>query len=126
MSFFNPIAVAPISEKLRERLAGFPESTLLACAEFLHTRTATAFEETFAGIIQHHLSAPPAAPVTHLPGSTQLVADLGLDSLTLVEMAFLFEDLFGTKLPHEDFAKIVTLDDLRTLLRARIQIAPTA
>jgi acyl carrier protein len=108
------------SDKLGELLRGFPESTIQACAEFQRTRGDEAFERAFAGIIEHHLTKPAAEPVTRLPGSTTLVADLGLDSLTMVEMAFLFEDLFAAKLPHDEFVKVGTLDDLRRLLRAQM------
>jgi acyl carrier protein len=111
---------SPPSAKLRELLRGFPAPTVEACAEFQSTHSNDAFERAFAGIIERHLRQPPAQPVAQMPGSTRLVADLGLDSLTMVEMAFLFEDLFATKLPHEDFVKIVTLDDLRGLLRSKI------
>ena len=110
----------PPNEKLRELLRGFPESTVEACAEFQLTRSSEAFERTFIGIIEHHLRQPLPQPLSKTPGSASLVADLGLDSLSMTEMAFLFEDLFATAVPHEDYIKVVTLDDLRRLLRARI------
>lgn len=94
-----------------------------ACAEFRASGSDVAFDQAFAGLIQHHLSRPPTKPVAELPGDTKLVEDLGLDSLTMVEMAFLFEDLFGRKLPHDEFVRVVTLDDLRTLLRRRMSDA---
>ncbi len=114
------------SDKIQELLRGFPEATIQACAEFQATHSDEAFERAFAGIIEHHLRQKPAQPISSLPGSTKLVADLGLDSLTMVEMAFLFEDLFGAKLPHEDYVKVETLADLRTLLRGKIQTPPAA
>lgn len=117
-------ASPPPSDKLRELLRGFPEPVVEACAEFQATKSAGSFERALAGIIQHHLTTPPAVPVSEISGTTRLVADLGLDSLTMVEMAFLFEDVFGEKVPHEEFVQIVTLDDLRTLLRARLGIPP--
>lgn len=116
--------MAQTPESLRDRLTGFAEPTVVACLEFKRTGSAEAFEQAFAGLIQHHLANPPADPVSKLPGSTRLVADLGLDSLTMVEMAFLFEDLFGVKLPHEDYVKVVTLDDLRALLCRSLPTAP--
>lgn len=108
------------TDKLRDLLRGFPESTVQACAEFQQTQGGEAFERAFAGVIEHHLRQPAPQPIAKMPGSTKLVADLGLDSLTMAEMAFLFEDLFATQLPHEDYLKIVTLDDLRGLLRTKI------
>ncbi len=120
----DPSATDP--DKLAELLRGFPPATVQACADFEATRSDEAFERAFAGLIEHHLRQPPARPVGELPGSTLLVADLGLDSLTLVEMAFLLEDLFGTKLPHDEFVKVQTLDDLRGLLRRSLDPASSS
>jgi len=106
--------------RLRELLRGFPEDTIAACAEFQVTGGDDAFDRAVHGIITHHLSEPPAQPVAALPGSTALVAGLGLDSITMVEMVFLFEDLFAVKLPQEEFIKVVTLDDLKRLLRGAL------
>lgn len=108
----------PPSDKLRELLRGFPESTLRDCAEYQATATPEAFERAFSGVITHHLNPAPLQPVASLPGSTTLTGDLGLDSLTMIEMMFLFEDLCSAKLPHEELAKVVTLDDLRRVLHA--------
>lgn len=116
----------PASDKLQQLLRGFPDATVEACAEFQRTGSDDAFERAFAGLIEHHLRQPPSKPVRELPGTTALVADLGLDSLTMVEMAFLLEDLFATKLPHEEFVNVRTLDDLRTMLRSRIGKPPAA
>lgn len=106
--------------RLRELLRGFPGDTIAACEEFHATGADAAFDRAVHGIITHHLSDPPAQPVATLPGTTALVAGLGLDSITMVEMVFLFEDLFAVKLPQEEFIKVVTLDDLRRLLRTAL------
>lgn len=105
---------------LRTVLRGFPEATIATCAEFQATGAGEAFDRAVSGVIEHYLSRPPAQPVASLPGSTRLVEDLGLDSVTMVEMTFLFEDLFTLKLPQEELVKVATLDDLRALLRTRL------
>jgi acyl carrier protein len=117
---------SPSDDKWQDLLRGYPESTVAACAEFKRSGSPEAFDQALSGIIEHHLIKPPPQPVASLPGTTTLVAELGLDSLTMVEMAFLFEDLFATKVPHEDYVKVQTLDDLRTLLRARIASSPSS
>lgn len=92
----------------------------MACARYEAIGSPEAFDEAASRVIQHHLDQPPATDVAQMPGSTRLVDDLGLDSLTMVEMIFLFEDLFGAKIPQEDLMKVVTLEDLRTVLKARL------
>ena len=97
--------------------------TILACAEFQSTGDAAAFDGAVIGVIAHHLNKPPARPLAELPGTTALVADLGLDSITMVEMAFIFEDVFATKLPQEELIKVVTLDDLKAMVRRHLKPA---
>ena len=102
---------------LRIILQGYPEATIAACAEYQRSRDSGALDLAMAGVVQHHLSNPPEQPVAEMPGSTKLADDLGMDSITMVEMACVFEDMVGTRLPDEELDKIVTLDDLRAVLR---------
>jgi acyl carrier protein len=102
---------------LRIILQGYPEATIAACAEYQRSRDVEALNRAIAGVVEHHLSQPPDQPVAAMPGSTKLVADLGIDSITMVEMACVFEDVMGTQLPDEELVKAVTLDDLRAVLR---------
>lgn len=118
----TPSSAAPRS--LREILRGVPAETVAACEEFRRSGEPTAFDRAVLGVITHHLSKPPPHPLADLPGTTTLVADLGIDSVTMVEMTFLFEDVFNVKLSQDDLLKIVTLDDLRTLLRALVAARP--
>lgn len=117
----TPEASVP-SEKLRQHLRGFPEPAIAACARFLATRSDADFSPALHAVIEHHLTRPAALPVAQLPGGTRLVADLGLDSVTLIELSFLCEDVFGATVPPEELSRILTLDDLRHALRARLNL----
>jgi acyl carrier protein len=101
-------------------------ATESACARFQATGEETDFNSAVCGVIQHYLDKPPVMDVAAMPGSTRLVADLGLDSLTMVEMVFLFEDLFGAEIPQDELVKISTLDELKALLRASLAKRPPA
>lgn len=113
----NAIPESP-TDRLRRLLRGFPDITLLACERFQTAGNPADFELAVCGVIQQFLDKPPATDVAAMPGSTRLVEDLGLDSLTMVEMVFLFEDVFTTSVPHERLVKVTTLDELKTLLRS--------
>ncbi|MBI5689790.1 MAG: acyl carrier protein [Verrucomicrobia bacterium] len=110
----------PVSEKLRTTLRGFPAATIAACAEFEATGDRAALDRAVLALVEHHLSPPPPRPLSTYPGSTKLVAELGLDSITMVELVFLFEDLFGAKLPQDKLVAVVTIDDLRALVQAQL------
>ncbi len=93
------------------------------CARYQATGDLAAFDRAFLGLVHHHLSPKPPRPLSTYPGTTALVAELGLDSITMVELVFIFEDLFRVKLPQEELMKIVTIDDLRALLHRSLPAA---
>lgn len=47
---------------------------------------------------------------------TNLIEDLGADSLDVVELIMTFEDEFGVTLPDEDVAKMKTVGDVVTYI----------
>ena len=114
----------PISENLRATLRGFSEEIVQDCAQYQATGDRTAFDRALIGLVFHHLSPKPPRPLSTYPGTTALVAELGLDSITMVELVFIFEDLFHVKLPQEKLLAVVTLDDLRGLLHRSLPATP--
>jgi acyl carrier protein len=77
-------------------------------------------DEVVLGVLQFYLAKPPAAALAAMPGSTRLVADLGCDSLTMIDVMFLAETLLDIKLADDELAKIETLDELRAHFRGRM------
>lgn len=121
-----PPAITP--EKAKEILAGHPPQTIDAAVEFLTTRSESALDRMVFGIIAFHLphSENHHRDLSQLPGSTRLVADLAFDSLSIVEVNFLFTDLVGVNMTDDELRQLVTLDDLRRIIRKHLGIAPTA
>ena len=48
---------------------------------------------------------------------TNLVEDLGADSLDVVELIMAFEDEFGVSLPDEDVSKMKTVGDIVSYIK---------
>jgi aryl carrier-like protein len=114
------------TDKLRTALHGMPPAAIAAAEEFRVTGNRAAFDRAVVELVEYHLSPRPPRPLSTYPGATALVAELGLDSLTMVELLFLFEDAFGVKVPQEKLSAVVTLDDLRALLHAHLPPAASA
>ena len=55
-----------------------------------------------------------------MTGTTRLIADLGCDSLTIIDVMFLAESLLGIKVADDELTKIETLDELRAHFRGRM------
>ena len=47
--------------------------------------------------------------------------DLGADSLAVVEIVMAFEDEFDIKIPEEDTSKLMTVKDIVSYLKSKVQ-----
>ena len=110
------------ADKIREILAGYPPATVDAALEFATKRSAEALDRLVLGVIAFHLprSEDRRRDLSLLPEGTKLVADLSFDSLAVVEVNFLFSDLLGVNLSDEELHGLVTLNDLRSLIRKHL------
>ncbi len=111
----TPAPVDPV-ERVRSLLKGYPAGTVEAALEFTRDRSPEALRRTLAGVLRFH-QPPPVGQAPRLnpadaPGDTKLVDDLGIDSLAMVEMTFLMQDLWGVTFTDDELRAIMTLDDL--------------
>lgn len=80
----------------------------------------TALDALTVEILGDYLRSKTTAPLAELPGTTQLVADLGFDSLAIAELVFYTEDLLGITISNEEIVGVRTIDELRGFIRAKI------
>jgi acyl carrier protein len=106
--------------RVQENLTGFPPTVVDAYLAFADTEDFTRLDQVVLGVLQFYLAKPPPAPLATLPGSTRLIADLGCDSLTMIDVMFLAENLLGIMLADDELARIETLDELREHFRRRM------
>lgn len=113
---------ADAATRAREILAGYPEPVVTAATDFLTTRSPEALDRLVFGVLAFHLPKKEdrQSDLSARPGFTRLAADLSFDSLSLVEVNFLLTDLLGAKLSDDELRSLVTLDDLRLLLRRHL------
>ena len=62
----------------------------------------------------------PARPLAEMPGDSQLIDDLGFDSLAITEVVFFAEDLFRISITNDEIVQVRTLDDLRGFIRRKV------
>jgi acyl carrier protein len=95
-------------------------SAQAAFTRFQHDGDPATLDPIMFDIVEHFAPAPPAQPLAGLPGSTRLVEDLGFDSLTMVEIVFFIEELFGVSVTNAEVIQVRTVDHLRTFLRHKL------
>jgi acyl carrier protein len=109
--------------RVQENLTGFPKPVVDAYLAFAESGDLSRLDDVVLGVLQFYLAKPPATPLADMPGSTRLIADLGCDSLTMIDVMFLSEILLGIKLADDELVKIETLDELRAHFRQRMTTA---
>jgi acyl carrier protein len=114
--------ISPSDARLRvqENLTGFPKSVVDAYLGFADTGDPDRLDDVVLGVLQFYLAKPPPASLTTFPASTRLIADLGCDSLTMIDVMFLAESLLGIKLADDELVKVETLGELREHFRRRL------
>jgi acyl carrier protein len=120
-----PELPADPAARARQVLAGYPAKTIDAAVEFVTDRSPAALDRVVYGVIAFHLPKPEqrSLDLATLPGSTKLAADLSFDSLAVVEVNFLLSDLLSINLSDAELQSLVTIDDLRMVLRKNLGLA---
>lgn len=114
------ISPADARQRVAEHLTGFPPAVVEAYLAFADTGDFARLDELVLGVLQFYLAKPPAEPLATLPGTTRLIEDLGVDSLTMIDVMFISEGLLGIKLADEELARLPTLEALREHFRRRM------
>ncbi len=111
-------ALAP--EALRESLRGFPPGALEAVLAFRENATSSTLDGAMRAILEFYLPRAVRRSLIDLPGTMRLREDLGVDSLSLAEAVFKWDDLFGVPIETREAAGVQTLDDLHYFLAGKM------
>jgi acyl carrier protein len=68
--------------------------------------------------IEEVLGAVAHVPAADVTPEARLAEDLGIDSLTLVDVVVAVEDRFGQVIPDDDWSRFTTVGDVVTYLTA--------
>ena len=112
------ITLPDAQKRVTESLNGFPPEVIQAYLAFAEKRNPEDLDVVILGVLHFYLAKKPKVALTTLPGTTRMAADLGVDSLTMMDTIFMVESLYDVKLDDAMLAKLVTLDDLRNYLRS--------
>ena len=110
----------PIATDHDDRLKHLPEEARAGFRRFQLERDLAALDPVIFAILADFVPQLPAVPFAELPGSTQLIGDLGFDSLAITEVVFFTEDLFGITISNEEIIQVRTLDDLRGFIHRKV------
>lgn len=106
------------AEDLQRALKRCSVETVEAAARFEKTRSADDAILIVRGVISRELPPERVAMAGPGYGASRLMEDLGLDSISRLEVVVSLEQIFAIQLTHERLLPIKTLADLEALIRA--------
>ncbi len=100
--------------------------TIEAALRFQETRDASAVPTIVYGIIERHM--PPESPkkLAEATDDTELIRDLGVDSLTMLEIVLSIEETLGINIENDELREIRTLGAVKAFIERKLSGAGAA
>lgn len=105
---------------LRDALKRCSEQTIEKAVEFRKTGNVELVGPVVMGIIERFLEPEKREALKSASDSTNMIEDLGLDSLTMVEIVLAVEDAIGMSIDNDDIQKLKTLGDIKNYIKEKV------
>jgi 3-hydroxyacyl-[acyl-carrier-protein] dehydratase len=118
--------IAPLPQddtQLRETLRYCAPSTYEAARLFRATARAEYVAPILHGILQHYMEPDLRAQLRVPADSLRLQEDLGLDSLTMMEIVIRLEDVLQISIRDDELRQIRTVGEVRALIERTVAAA---
>ena len=117
----NPQNFTPEDEAaLRDSLKRCSAETIEKAVKLRKTGNPALAGDVVIGIIERFLEPEKRELLKNPQDSLKMIEDLGLDSLTMVEIVLAVEDATGMSIDQEDVQKIHTLGDIKAYISAKL------
>ncbi len=119
-----PVARAVLSDEaqLREHLKRCPFETIEAACAFRQSGDLSLLPTIVRGVIARFAGREHRDRLTHATaGELQLSADLGLDSLTMMEIVMLAEDVFPITINNDELRGLRTVADVQRFIECKLR-----
>jgi len=105
---------------LREVLKRCSAATFQAACQFWKTGNPYYLPTIILGIIERFVASDLRPPLKKPHDDLRLGEDLGLDSLTMMEIVMLTEDVLALSIHHEELPHLRTLGDIQQFLKGKL------
>ena len=107
-------------QQLRTALKRCSPETIEAAVRFRTTGDLTELPTVVYGIIERHLAPEKESSLATADDNTRLIEDLGIDSLTLLEIVLTIEEAVGISIENEELRSIRTLGEVKAFIEQKI------
>ncbi|MBI5766785.1 MAG: acyl carrier protein [Verrucomicrobia bacterium] len=115
----------PDEAKLRESLKRCPPEAVDAACEFRRTGDLALLPVIVRGVVARFVDRVHRDRLNHpTAAELQLTTDLGLDSLTMMEIVMLAEDVFPITINNEELRGLRTVGDVQHFIECKLRGVP--
>lgn len=114
----------PVETRLREALKRCPPATLAAACEFRRTGDPGCVAIILGGVIARFVEPDRRKLVQHANADLRLCEDLGLDSLSLMEIVLLAEEVLEISVTDEELRRLRTFGEVQQFMLAKLATTP--
>ena len=108
-----------VEEDLKELLKRCPVGTYEAALQFRKCKDISQVETIVLGIIDRHLEPDQREILADSDDSLRMYEDLGMDSLTMLEVVMLVEQTLEVSIDNEELRDLRTIGDVKAYLNAK-------
>jgi acyl carrier protein len=108
---------------LRDALKRCSPSTREAACEFRRTGSPDHLPAIVHGLIEHYVERGARAKLSRPDDGLRLVEDLAIDSLTMLEIVFLAEDVLQISIDNEELRPFRTVGDVKKFIASKLASA---
>jgi 3-hydroxyacyl-[acyl-carrier-protein] dehydratase len=109
---------------LRESLKRCSAATYEAAAQFRKTGNTEHLPAIVLGIIERFVEPDLRAKLKDADDDLRIIEDLGIDSLTMMEIVILVEDVLQMSINNEELRHLRTVGDVKTFIECKIRGLP--
>jgi len=109
---------------LRESLKRCSPSTFEAAVQFRKTNNAEHVPAVVIGVIERFVEPDLRIKLKDADDDLRLIEDLGIDSLTMMEIVILVEDVLQMSINNEELRNLRTVGDVKTFIDCKIRGLP--
>jgi len=125
-----PMDFAPLNldqeTRLRESFKRCSPETMDAILRFRNQREISSVIVVVNGVIERYIKLAPGETLACKPGTTRLGEDLGIDSLTMLEIVMAIEEALDFRIEDSEARAIRTLGDVRQYVDDRVHNRPVS
>ena len=109
---------------LREALKRCSPSTFEAAVQFRKTGNADHMPAVVIGVIERFVEPDLRAKLKDADDDLRLIEDIGIDSLTMMEIVILVEDVLQLSINNDELRNLRTVGDVKTFIDCKIRGLP--